>query len=120
MQLTRVVRSAIGIVGLAAIFAGCVVSPVFAGMESAAGSSECLTNGKPAPKSVAFVVRYVEQHPGGEFIVTFDNGEVWRQVGRNKVLKLERGEQVVIRRSKTCKFTLWSRSGESTLVERMH
>jgi hypothetical protein len=108
------------VVGLATMVAVGSISPVFAASEPAPGSSECQVNGKPAPKSVAFVVRYVDRHPGGEFVVTFDNGEVWRQVGRNKVLKLERGEQVVIRRSKTCKFTLWSRSGESTLVQRMH
>jgi hypothetical protein len=120
MHFTRVVRTAVCIAGFAAISAVYSVSPTLAASARARGGTDCQTSGKPEPKSLAFVVRHVEQHPGGEFIVTFDNGEVWKQTERNKVLKLERGEQVVIRRATTGKFTLWSRSGESTFVERMH
>jgi hypothetical protein len=76
--------------------------------------------GKPEPKSLAFVVRYVDKRPGGEFTVTFDNGEVWQQTDRSQKIVLERGEQVVIRRATTGKFTLVSRSGQSTYVKRLH
>ena len=120
MHLIRAVRTAVGIAGLAAMSAACFVSPSLAASERANAGSDVEPAGKPEPKSLAFVVRYVDRRPSGEFVVTFENGEVWKQVGRNKVLKLERGEQVVIRRATTGKFTLWSRSGESTLVEQVH
>ena len=106
--------------GLAAISALYFISPTLAASEPPQEGSGQEAAAKPEPKSVAFIVRYVDRRPSGEFVVTFENGEVWKQTGRNKVLNLERGEQVVIRRSTTGKFTLWSRSGESTLVERMH
>lgn len=118
MHLIRMARKAVRIAGLAVISALYFAAPNLAASEPAPAGTE--PTEKPAPKSLAFVVRYVDSHPGGGFVVTFENGEVWKQVGRNKMLKLERGEQVVIRRATTGKFTLWSRSGESTLVERMH
>ena len=120
MHLSRVVRTAVCIAGLAAVSAVYFVSPTLAASVRARGGSQCQTTGKPESKSLAFVVRYIERRPSGEFVVTFDNGEVWEQTERNKVLRLERGEQVVIRRATTGKFTLWSRSGESTYVERKH
>lgn len=104
------------IAGLAAICAASVAA-------AAAVSSEPVqaqAGGQPEPKSLAFVVRYVEKRPGGEFTVTFDNGEVWQQTDRNQKIVLERGEQVVIRRATTGKFTLVSRSGQSTYVKRLH
>src|SRR6188768_2218739 len=106
MHFTRVVRTAVCIAGLAAISAVYFVSPTLAASVRARGASVCQATGKPEPKSIAFVVRYVDRRPSGEFVVTFINGEVW--------------EQVVIRRATTGKFTLWSRSGESTYVERTH
>lgn len=96
----------------------CFAVPV-ASAGNAPHRSACQTN-KPESKSLAFIVRYVDKRPGGEFLVTFDNGEVWQQTDRSKSVTLERGEQVVIRRATTGKFTLWSRSGQSTLVERVH
>ena len=120
MHLSRVFSAAVCIAGFAAISAVYFVSPTLAASVRARGASECQATGKPEPKSIAFVVRYVDRRPSGEFVVTFINGEVWEQVERNKVIKLERGEQVVIRRATTGKFTLWSRSGESTYVERTH
>jgi hypothetical protein len=120
MHHSRLIRSAACIAGFAAISAVYVASPTFAASVCARGGTECQATGKPEPKSLAFVVRYVDRRPSGEFILTFDNGEVWEQTDRNKVLKIERGEQVVIRRATTGKFTLWSRSGESTYVERKH
>jgi hypothetical protein len=120
MHFFRVVRTAVCIAGFAAISAVYFVSPSLAASVCARGGSECQATGKPEPKSLAFVVRYVDRRPTGEFVLTFDNGEVWEQTERNKVLKIERGEQVVIRRATTGKFTLWSRSGESTHVERKH
>lgn len=86
----------------------------------ARASPDCQTGGQAEPKSLAFVVSRVEYRPAGEFVLTFENGEVWQQTDRNKKLDIERGEQVVIRRSKSGIFTLVSRSGESVRVKRMH
>ena len=72
------------------------------------------------PKSLAFVVRYVERRPAGEFIVTFENGEVWQQSDLKNKVTIARGDQVVIRRSATGVFTLVSRDGQSTRVKRTH
>jgi hypothetical protein len=76
--------------------------------------------GQEEPKSLAFVVRYVDWRPAGEFILTFENGEVWQQEDRNKKFTIERGEQVVIRRSASGKFTLVARDGQTTRVKRLH
>jgi TRAP-type C4-dicarboxylate transport system substrate-binding protein len=116
MHLSRVVRKAACIAGLAAICA----SNVAAAAIVTTGNTQAQAGGQPEPKSLAFVVRYVEKRPGGEFTVTFDNGEVWQQTDRNQKIVLERGEQVVIRRATTGKFTLVSRSGQSTYVKRLH
>ena len=72
------------------------------------------------PKALAFVVYRVEKRPAGEFIVTFENGQVWQQYRLDKKLELQRGEQVVIRRSSSNIFTLVARDGQSTRVMRMH
>lgn len=86
----------------------------------ARAGSACQTPGQTEAKSLAFVVSRVDYRPAGEFVLTFENGEVWQQTDRNKKLEIERGEQVVIRRSKSGVFTLISRSGESVRVKRMH
>jgi len=117
MHLSRVVRKAACIAGLAAICAAGVAAAAVVSTEPAQAQSG---GQKPEPKSLAFVVRFVEKRPGGEFTVTFDNGEVWQQTDRNQKIVLERGEQVVIRRATTGKFTLVSRSGQSTYVKRLH
>ena len=116
MHLSRVVRFAACIAGLTAISAVCVAAPAVVSTDYV----QAQPSGQPEPKSLAFVVRYVEKRPGGEFQVTFDNGEVWQQTDRNQKIILERGEQVVIRRATTGKFTLVSRSGQSTYVKRIH
>jgi hypothetical protein len=120
MHLSRVVRRAAFIAGLTAISAVCVAAPAAKATDRTRVTSACQATGKPEPKSLAFIVRYVERRPGGEFTVTFDNGEVWQQTEHNEKLILERGEQVVIRRATTGKFTLVSRSGQSTHVKRIH
>ena len=71
------------------------------------------------PKALAFVVYRVEERPGGEFIVTFQNGEVWQQYRLDKKIELQRGEQVVIRRSSSNIYTLVARDGQTTRVMRM-
>jgi hypothetical protein len=104
------------IAGLTAICAGGVAAAAVVSTEPA----QAQAGGQPEPKSLAFVVRYVDKRPSGEFTVTFDNGEVWQQIDRSQKIVLERGEQVVIRRATTGKFTLVSRSGQSTYVKRLH
>lgn len=66
------------------------------------------------------MVSRVDRRPAGEFVLTFENGEVWQQTDLDVKIFIERGEQVVIRRSTTGKFTLVSRGGLSTHVERVH
>lgn len=119
MHLSRVFKMAACIAGLTAISAVCVAALAVNSSEGAPEIS-AQAGGKPEPKSLAFVVRYVDKRPSGEFTVTFDNGEVWQQTDRNQKIILERGEQVVIRRATTGKFTLVSRSGQSTYVTRLH
>src|SRR6478736_3242027 len=104
MHLSRVVTSAARLAGFAFICAVCSSAPAIAASVCAGAATDCQSNNKIEPKSLAFVVTYFELRPGGEFIVTFDNGEVWRQNDRNKSIRLERGEQVVIRRATTGKF----------------
>jgi hypothetical protein len=97
--------------GLATIAAVCSAAPVVA---------DCQAGGPVEPKSLAFVVFRVERRPAGEFIVTFENGEVWQQSDlKNKVI-IARGDQVVIRRASNGSFTLVSRDGQSTRVKRVH
>ena len=119
MHLSRVARKAAFIAALTAISAVCVTARAEVSADGAPVTYP-QAGGQPEPKSLAFVVRYVEKRPGGEFTVTFDNGEVWQQTDRSQKIVLERGEQVVIRRATTGKFTLVSRSGQSTYVKRLH
>jgi hypothetical protein len=72
------------------------------------------------PKSLAFVVARVERRPAGEFVLTFENGEVWQQDDRRAKMDIQRGEQVVIRRSASGTFTLVARDGQSARVKRVH
>ena len=85
---------------------------------AARARSDCQTD-NTEPKSLAFVVSRVDRRPAGEFIVTFENGEVWQQSDlKNKVI-IVRGDQIVIRRAKNGTFTLVSRDGQSTRVKRV-
>jgi len=121
MQLSRVLRIAACLAGLTAMSTVCFAAPTLPAQARARAGSECQAD-KPEPKSLAFVVRYVERRPAGEFILTFENGEVWQQDDptNHKKMNIERGEQVVIRRSKTGVFTLVARDGQSTRVKRTH
>jgi hypothetical protein len=120
MRLSRVVKMAARVAGFAAVSAVGFAAPTLPAPAGVRAGSACQAGDQAEPKSLAFVVRYVERRPAGEFILTFENGEVWQQDERNKKLIIERGEQVVIRRSKTGVFTLVSRDGQSTRVKRMH
>ena len=81
---------------------------------------DCQAGEPVEPKSLAFVVAHVERRPAGEFILTFENGEVWQQAELRTKVEIKRGDQVVIRRSTTGSFTLVSRDGQSTRVKRVH
>ena len=107
---------------LAAISAVCFSTPAMPAPTGARAGHDCQAGGKPEPKSLAFVVRYVERRPGGEFVLTFENDEVWQQDDptNQKKMNIERGEPVVIRRSASGVFTLVARDGQSTRVKRMH
>lgn len=79
----------------------------------------CQAVGQEEPKSLAFVVSHVDRRPAGEFIVTFENGEVWQQSDLRTKIAIVRGDQVVIRRATNGSFTLVSRDGQSTRVKRV-
>ncbi len=118
MQLAHVVTMAARVACLAAVPAMCfAASPNAADTPGARTRLECQA---VEPKSLAFVVFRVERRPAGEFIVTFENGEVWQQAARNAKVEIQRGDQVVIRRAANGVFTLVSRDGQSTRVNRMH
>ena len=104
---------------LAAIAAVCFIEPAIAATDARAGL-ECQAGGPAEPKSLAFVVAHVDRRPAGEFILTFENGEVWQQADLRNKVDIQRGDQVVIRRSTSGAFTLVSRDGQSTRVKRVH
>jgi hypothetical protein len=105
---------------LAAISAVFLAAPIAAAATHARVGQDCQAGGPAEPKSLAFVVAHVERRPAGEFILTFENGEVWQQEDLRTKVVIQRGDQVVIRRSSSGTFTLVSRDGQSTRVKRMH
>lgn len=120
MHFSRVLKTAACLAGLAAVSASCFAAPAMSSRARTPAGSACQTTGQAQPKSLAFVVFRVDRRPAGEFILTFENGEVWQQTDRDVKMDIERGEQVVIRRSSSGRFTLVSRSGLSTRVKRMN
>ena len=120
MQPSRVLGITACLAGLTAMSAVCFAAPTLPAHARARVGSECQAGDKPEPKSLAFVVRFVERRPAGEFVLTFDNGEIWQQDDLSKKVIIERGEQVVIRRSTTGVFTLVSRDGQTVRVKRTH
>ena len=119
MHLSRMLMVATCLAVFAAFSAECFAAQSMPAPVRERAGSACKAGGQPEPKSLAFVVSRVEYRPAGEFVLTFENGEVWQQTDRNKKLDIERGEQVVIRRSKSGVFTLVSRGGESVRVKRV-
>ena len=74
--------------------------------------------GGKEPRSLSFIVRRVDRRPGGEFEVTFEDGQVWQQIEANATIELTRGESVVIRR-RAGSYVLESPTGLSTRVKRI-
>ena len=70
------------------------------------------------PRSQSYVVHRVEARPGGEFTVTFEDGQVWQQIKPDAQIELSRGESVVIRR-RGGTYVLESSRGLSTRVKRL-
>jgi hypothetical protein len=112
MHLSRIVKVAVCLAYLAAIPVVCLAG--------ARSGGSCQATGQPEPKSLAFVVRHVDRRPAGEFVLTFENGEVWQQSDLKAKITIERGEQVVIRRAKNGTFTLVARDGQSARVHRVN
>jgi hypothetical protein len=105
---------------LAAITALSLAAPAIAVTAGARDNTDCQAGAPAEPKSLAFVVRYVDRRPAGEFILTFENGEVWQQSDLRAKITIQRGEQVVIRRAKNGTFTLVARDGQSARVHRVN
>ena len=114
MHPSRIVRVAAPLVAISAIW---FAAPSVATAASVRFNQDCQAPAQP--KSVAFVVAHVDRRPAGEFILTFENGEVWQQENPRTKLDIQRGEQVVIRRSTSGIYTLVARDGQSTRVVRV-
>lgn len=61
----------------------------------------------------------IEWLPRGEFMLTLDNGQVWRQKTKQSVGPLHVGDQVTIRAGALGSFRLSGSSNRSTLVQRV-
>jgi hypothetical protein len=64
-------------------------------------------------------VTEIEWLPRGEFVLTLDNGQVWRQKTKQSIGPLRAGDQVTIRAGALGSFRLWGSSNRSTLVQRV-
>jgi hypothetical protein len=61
----------------------------------------------------------LEWLPRGEFVITLDNGQVWRQKTKQSIGSLEPGDQVTIRAGSLGSFRLSGSSNRSTQVQRV-
>ena len=61
----------------------------------------------------------IEWLPRGEFVLTLDNGQVWRQKTTESIGALRPGDQVTIKAGKLGSFRLSASSARSTHVQRM-
>lgn len=61
----------------------------------------------------------IEWLPRGEFVLTLDNGQVWKQKTTESIGSLKPGDQVTIKAGKLGSFRLSGSSARSTHVQRM-
>lgn len=61
----------------------------------------------------------IEWLPRGQFVITLDNGQVWRQKTTQSIGSLEPGDQVTIRAGSLGSFRLSGSSNRSTQVRRV-
>lgn len=73
----------------------------------------------PKLKMLQARITAIERLPLGEFVVTLDNGQVWRQKSKESIGPLHVGDQVTIRAGALGSFRLSGSSNRSTLVQRV-
>ncbi len=73
----------------------------------------------PKLKMLQARITAIERLPLGEFVVTLDNGQVWRQKAKESIGPLHVGDQVTIRAGALGSFRLSGSSNRSTLVQRV-
>jgi len=73
----------------------------------------------PKLKMLQARITAIEHLPLGEFVVTLDNGQVWRQKAKQSIGPLHVGDEVTIRAGALGSFRLSGSSNRSTLVQRV-
>jgi hypothetical protein len=73
----------------------------------------------PKLKMLQARITAIERLPLGEFVVTLDNGQVWRQKAKESIGPLHVGDQVTIRAGALGSFRLSGSSNRSTMVQRV-
>ena len=73
----------------------------------------------PKLKMLQARITALEYLPLGEFVVTLDNGQVWRQKTKESIGPLHVGDEVTIRAGALGSFRLSGSSNRSTLVQRV-
>lgn len=73
----------------------------------------------PKLKMMQARITAIERLPLGEFVVTLDNGQVWRQKAKHSIGALHVGDEVTIRAGALGSYRLSGSSNRSTLVQRV-
>jgi hypothetical protein len=73
----------------------------------------------PKLKMLQARVTDIETLPLGEFVLTLDNGQVWKQKAKESIGPLRVGDQVTIRAGALGSYRLSASSNRSTLVQRV-
>jgi hypothetical protein len=73
----------------------------------------------PKLKMLQARITAIERLPLGEFVVTLDNGQVWREKAKQSIGPLRVGDQVTIRAGALGSYRLSGSSNRSTLVQRV-
>ena len=72
-----------------------------------------------AVDKIEAAVTKVDRRPYGEWVVTLANGQVWAQKSVEPGVKVQAGDQVVIRRASLGSFLMSTPAGRSTRVSRI-
>lgn len=73
----------------------------------------------PKLKMLQARITDIESLPLGEFVLTLDNGQVWKQKAKESIGPLRVGDQVTIRAGALGSYRLSASSNRSTLVQRV-
>jgi hypothetical protein len=73
----------------------------------------------PKLKMLQARITGIESLPLGEFVLTLDNGQVWKQKAKESIGPLRVGDQVTIRAGALGSYRLSASSNRSTLVQRV-